>query len=159
MIRAAAAAGLLAIVGLTACGGSAKPKDDPAQFAVKVVQLITHNQYEQVWTDLHPDDQKVAPLHEYVGCESRSPVIAVPTRIKVLSVNDESVGIGNGRFAQSKAVDVSLDFAGGFNVVHTVHLIEKDGHWKWILPSWRFRDYRDGRCPTTAESGPPPQQS
>ena len=77
----------------------------------------------------------------------------------MLSVNDESVGIGNGRFAQSKAVDVSLDFAGGFNVVHTVHLIAKDGRWKWILPSWRFRDYRDGRCPTTPESSPAPEQS
>ena len=159
MIRAAVGLAVFAVLGLTACGGSSRPKDDPARFAVKVVQLITHNQYDQVWADLHPDDQKVAPLHEYVGCESRSPVIAVPKRIKVLSVNDESVGIGNGRFARSKAIDVSLDFAGGFNVVHTVHLIAKDGRWRWILPSWRFRDYRDGRCPTTPESGAAPQQS
>jgi hypothetical protein len=39
--------------------------------------------------------------------------------------------------------------------VHTVHLVASGGAWKWILPSWRFRDYRADRCPVDPGSTPP----
>jgi hypothetical protein len=137
----------------TACGSSsAKPNDDPSAFAVKVVQLITHNQYATAWGDLHPTDQKVAPLAEYVQCETANPVVASPEKLKVVSVNDESVGLGDGSFVKSKAIDVRMNFRGGFHVVHTVHLVAKDGKWTWILPPWRFRDYKADKCPSSAPS-------
>ena len=143
---------------LAGCGGgSAAPKDDPGTFAVGVVKLITGNSYSRAWRDMHSADQKVAPLEEYVGCESRSPVLLAPTSMKVVGVSDESVGLGNGRFVPTKAVKVRMVFPGGGNVlVHTVHLVAEHGSWKWILPSWRFRDYRADRCPTDAGSTPPP---
>jgi hypothetical protein len=149
---------LIAVVAflVTACGSgsSAKPKDDPSVFAVKVLGLITHNQYARVWGDLHPTDQKVAPLAEYVRCEAANPVIAAPEKVKVVSINDESVGLGDGTFVKSKAVDVRMNFRGGFHAVHTVHVVAKDGKWTWILPPWRFRDYKADKCPSSA-----PQQS
>ncbi len=148
---------LIALVAVlaTACGSSsAQPKDDPSAFAVKVLGLITHNQYAKVWGDLHPADQKVAPLSEYVQCETANPVIAAPEQVKVVSVNDESVGLGDGSFVKSKAVDVRMSFRGGFHAVHTVHVVAKDGKWTWILPPWRFRDYKADKCPSSA-----PQQS
>jgi hypothetical protein len=154
-------AALLAVVALAAgCGGSAaQPKDDPGTFALRILGLIVHNHYSQVWDDMHPVDQKVAPFAEYVGCESRSPVIAVPRTVKVVSVTDESVGLGDGTFVQSKAVEVRLGFRGGLHLVHTVHVVADSGNWTWILPSWRFRDYRADRCPTDPGSAAPPQQS
>jgi hypothetical protein len=118
-----------------------------------------HNHYSEVWSDLHPVDQKVAPFNEYVGCETRSPVIAVPRTIKVVHVRAESIGLGDGSFVPSKAVAVRLGFAGGFNVTHTVHVVAEHGKWKWILPSWRFRDYKADRCPTDAGSTPAPSAS
>jgi hypothetical protein len=155
------AAALLAVVALAAGAGcgAGRPKDDPSAFALRILDLIVHNHYSQAWDDLHPVDQKVAPFGEYVGCEARSPVIASPRTVKVLRVNDESVGLGDGTFVKSKAVDVRLGFRGGFHVVHTVHVVANGGKWKWILPSWRFRDYRADRCPTDPGSSPPPQQS
>jgi hypothetical protein len=150
---------VLAVAVAAGCGGVSRPKDDPRAFASKVVGLIVHNKYSAVWEDLHPVDQKVAPFAEYVSCETRNPVIAVPRTVKVLSVNDEAVGIGNGKFVDSKAVDLRLGFAGGFHVTHTVHVVADHGKWRWIIPSWRYRDYRANRCPTDAGSGPPPQQS
>jgi hypothetical protein len=149
----------LAAVLVAGCGGSSTPKDDPGKFATKVVGLIVHNKYSAVWDDLHSADQKVAPFTEYVGCETRNPVIAVPRTITVVSVNDESVGIGNGTFVESKAVDLRLGFAGNFKVVHTVHVVADGGKWRWILPSWRYRDYKGDTCPTDAGSAPPPVQS
>jgi hypothetical protein len=149
---------LVALV-IVGCGCATKPKGDPGVFAKKVVGLIVHNKYSAVWDDLHSADQKVAPFNEYVGCETRNPVIAVPRTITVLSVNDESVGIGNGKFVESKAVDMRLGFAGSFKIVHTVHVVADGGRWRWILPSWRYRDYKVDRCPTDAGSAPPPSQS
>jgi hypothetical protein len=145
---------------LAACGSSSgKPSADPAQAAMKVLDQIVHNRYTEAWDDLHPTDQKVAPRTEYVNCESRSPVIAAPTSVKVVKVSEVSVGLGDGKFVDSTAVDLRLNFTGGFHVVHTVHLVASGGRWKWILPSWRYRDYKADKCPTDAGSTPPPTQS
>ena len=140
------------------CGSkrSAKPAENPRVAALRVLDQIVHNHYTDAWGDLHSVDQKVAPLAEYVGCETRSPVIARPRSVKVVSVNTESVGLGDGKFVDSTAVDIRMAFAGSFSLVHTVHLVAEDGEWKWILPSWRFRDYRADRCPTDSGSSPPP---
>jgi hypothetical protein len=157
-VRLVLPAALVAAI-VTGCGGHAvaKPADDPGVFAIGVVKLIVGNQYTRAWRDLHPDDQKVAPLEEYVSCESRSPVLLAPTSMRVVRVTDESVGLGNGRFVPSKAVHVRIVFPGQQHVlVHTVHVVASSGRWKWILPSWRFRDYRADRCPTDAGSAPPP---
>src|SRR5262249_59307565 len=120
---------LAATAVLAAACGSSTPKDDPAEFASKVVGLIVHNKYSTVWEDLHPVDQKGAPFSEYVSCETRNPVIAVPRSVKVVSVNDESVGLGDGKFLESKAVDVRLGFDGGVRGRHTVHAGADP--WKW----------------------------
>ena len=150
----------LVLVSLLAAGCGSKrnatPKENPRVAAVRVLDQIVHNHYSDAWGDLHSVDQKVAPLAEYVGCETRSPVIARPRSVKVVSVNAESVGLGDGKFVDSTAVDIRMAFAGSFSLVHTVHLVAEDGKWKWILPSWRFRDYKADRCPTDSGSSPPP---
>jgi len=140
------------------CGSkrSAKPTENPRVAAARVLDQIVHNHYTDAWGDLHSVDQRVAPLAEYVACETRSPVIARPRSVKVVSVNSESVGLGDGKFVQSTAVDIRMAFAGSFSLVHTIHLVAEDGKWKWILPSWRFRDYKADRCPTDSGSTPPP---
>ena len=149
----------LAALVIAGCGAAKQPTDDPGVFATKVVGLIVHNQYTAVWDDLHSADQKVAPLKEYTGCETRNPVIAAPRTVKVVKVTDESIGIGNGKFVDSKAVAMQLGFAGNFKVTHTVHVVADGGKWTWILPSWRYRDYKADTCPTDAASAPPPVQS
>lgn len=149
---------LVALV-LAGCGGATKPKGDPAAFATKVVDLIVHNKYSAAWGDLHSVDKRVAPSGEYVSCEIRNPVIAVPRTVKVLSVKDQSVGIGDGTFVDSKAVAVRLGFAGSFKVTHTVHVVADHGKWTWILPAWRYRDYKSDTCPSDAGSAPAPAPS
>ena len=96
------------------CGSkrSAKPTENPRVAAVRVLDQIVHNHYTDAWGDLHSVDQKVAPLAEYVGCETRSPVIARPRTVKVVSVNAESVGLGDGKFVESTAVGIRMAFAG-----------------------------------------------
>jgi hypothetical protein len=136
---------------LTACGSSV---GDPKPVAVSAVDQIVHNRYTEAWDELYSRDRDVAPRDEYVSCESRSPVQEVPRAMKALSVSDESVGIGDGSFVDSKAVKVQMDFRGG-RLVHTVHLVKDGGKWRWILPAARYRDYKDDVCPTDAGSSNP----
>ena len=152
---------LLAAVAVLAagCGSAAAPKAPPGTVATHVLDQIVHNRYTEAWDGLDPVDQKVAPRAEYVTCESRSPVIAVPRTVEVVAVRDESVGLGDGKFTHSKAVDLRLGFTGGYHLVHTVHLVAAHGSWRWILPSWRYRDYKADRCPTDAGSTPPASTS
>jgi hypothetical protein len=138
---------------LTGCGGSSTPKAAPGPFAITIVQRITHNDYTHVWADLLSVDRQVAPKTEYVACESKHPVGAVPRSVKVLHVTDESVGLGNGTFVNSKAVSLRITFAGNLALTHVVHLVAESGHWRFILPPWRYRDYKADKCPSTeAES-------
>jgi hypothetical protein len=159
VIRIVTSAAAIVLVAAGCGSANAKPKDDPGKVALAVLDLITHNHYAQAWGDLHPEDQRVAPLAEYVGCEARSPVIARPLRVKVVSVSGESVALGNGKFVESTAVGVRLAFAGNFSLVHTVHLVASHGKWRWILPARRFRDYEADKCPTDPGSAPAPSPS
>ncbi len=149
------AAALALVLVAAGCGGHGAPKESPKVAALRVLDQIVHNRYADAWGDLHSVDQHVAPLAEYVGCETRSPVIARPLTAKVVRVGSESVGLGDGKFVDSTAVDVRMGFTGNFKLVHTVHLVAEKGRWKWILPSWRYRDYKADRCPTDAGSTPP----
>ena len=123
-----------------------------------MLRQITRNEYTQAWRDLHPVDQQVAPLNEYVLCETRSPVPVQPRSVTVVRVVDESIGLGNGKFVESKGVDLRLVFGGNLSLVHRVHLVAVGGKWKWILPSWRYRDYKADRCPTEPGDATPPQR-
>lgn len=144
---AAAAAGALLLAGCGSSGGA--PKAAPGPFAVSVVQRIVHNRYGAAWGDLLSADRKVAGHDEYVACESRHPVAAVPRALRVLRVSDESVGLGDGTFVKSTAVAVRITFAGDLAITHTVHLVAESGHWRFILPPWRYRDYKANRCPSS----------
>src|SRR5262249_13754914 len=108
------------VLAAAGCGTSnARPKEDPRTAALRVVDRIVHNRYAQAWGDLHSVDQKAAPLAAYVACETHSPVLARPRSVKVVSVNDESVGLGDGKFLDSTSVDVRMTFAGDFHFVHS----------------------------------------
>ena len=154
MTRLAVLGALCAVA--VGCGSSSStPSADPGPVAITIVQRITHNDYVHVWDDLLSTDRAVAPRKEYVACESSHPVGVVPRALKVLRVHDESVGLGNGTFVPSKAVDVRITFGGGLAITHTVHLVAESGKWRFILPPWRYRDYKADRCPGT-EAGSNP---
>ncbi|HEY3182297.1 MAG TPA: hypothetical protein VGJ77_05620 [Gaiellaceae bacterium] len=161
-VVAVAAAIAAALIG-TRSGGEAvakEPTADPRTFAVDVVRLIVQNRYGEAWGALHPADRRVASRAEYVGCENRSRFTATFVRARVAHVADEAVGLGDGRFVKSKAVDVLItlveDGVAPFVVRHTMHVVPSGAKWTWILPSWRYVDFRANRCPTAPHAASPP---
>jgi ABC-type thiamine transport system substrate-binding protein len=159
LVVAAAIAGALIA---TRAGGDAAAKEpaaDPRAFAVDVVRLIVQNRYAEAWGALHPADRRVAPKAEYVGCENRSRFTARFVRARVAHVADEAVGLGDGRFVRSKAVDVLItleeDGVDPFVVRHTMHVVPSGSRWTWILPSWRYVDFRANRCPNAPHAPSP----
>jgi ABC-type thiamine transport system substrate-binding protein len=159
----AVAVAIAAALVATRSDGEAVAKDptaDPRAFAVGVVRLIVQNKYGEAWGALHPVDRRVASRAEYVGCENRSRFTARFVRARVAHIADEAVGLGNGRFVRSKAVDVLItleeDGVAPFVVRHTMHVVPSGSKWTWILPSWRYVDFRANRCPTAPHAPSPP---
>ena len=155
------AVAIAAIVAATGSRGDAqaRPAGDPADFAVNVVRLIVENRYGEAWADLHSVDRRVAARADYVDCENRTRFTSEFVRARTATVRDEAIGLGNGRFVESKAIDVLItlrdDGVAPFVVRHTMHVVADGGRWTWILPPWRYRDFRAGRCPT-APGAPSP---
>lgn len=155
-------AGIAAALIGTRSGGEAvakEPSADLRAFAVDVVRLIVQNRYGEAWGALHPADRRVASKAEYIGCENRSRFTARFVRARVAHVADEAVGLGDGRFVHSKAVDVVItleeDGVAPFVVRHTMHVVPSGSRWTWILPSWRYLDFRANRCPTAPHAPSP----
>ena len=148
-------AGVVLGFALTRSHAARGPHDDPRAFAEHVVRLIAANRYAEAWNTLNPVDQRVAPRTEYVGCESRTPILARLREVRALGTADDSVGLGDGTFVRSKAVAVRIAFAGddSFVITHSVHLVAVHGRWTWVLPPWRYRSFRDDHCPV-APSAP-----
>jgi hypothetical protein len=164
---------LAAYLGLAACGSvsvatavliSAQPAvaraESPSAFARTVVTEIAANDYAAAWRTLHPLHQQVAPLSEYVRCETASPIPGHLQSLRVLRVADQDVRVpGASAAVPGKAVSVRITIADraldlAVVVEDTVHVVMVDGSWRWILPERRYARYRDNAC---GGGGPPPQ--
>ena len=147
-------AALAAAAGFTAAARVTAPRENPAVFATRIVQLIAENRYADAWTSLYPAHQQVAPRKVYVGCELRSPIPGHLASVHVLRIYDTPAALGGGRFAPSKAVVMRIEISAGealaappVVVNNTVHAVPVHGRWRWILPAWRLEEYRAGHCP------------
>jgi hypothetical protein len=145
-------------------GSSAVPAArDPVAFLRTVVRQIAANDYATAWRTLHPAQQRVAPLAEYVGCEQESPIPGRLTSMRVLRVAQERLRIpGTAAATPVKAVTLRLRIEdralkASVVIVHTVHAVRVAHRWAWTFPPARYRLYRDDACgdATPAVAGVP----
>lgn len=124
---------------------------DPAELAVRVVQLIAANRYDEAWEHLHPRHRRAARRAEYVACESLSPIPGTLETVEVLGVSGELVHVpGLAQPVEGKTVRVRAVIAGPTDppvvVEDDVHVVPARGRWAWILPPERFDAYAADRC-------------
>src|SRR5262245_43730507 len=117
---------------------------DPVAFLRATIAQIAANEYEEAWNTLEPVQQGLVPRSRYVRCESASPIPGVLSSLRVLRVRHEEIHVA-GTTGNSPAVAVTFRIAiseptlhQSVAVVHTVHAVERDGRWAWILQSRRL---------------------
>jgi hypothetical protein len=150
----------LAVVGVARVAAAAPPAD-PSAFLTRTIGLIAANRYAEAWAALNPAHKQVAPRGEYVGCERLTPVPGRLQSIRITNVRDEELSLGGATVAAKSAAAHLVIAGGGEPVVidTTVHAVEVDGRWTWVLPEERFEAYSADRCLGYPDETPPWRRS
>jgi hypothetical protein len=164
--RSAPWAAVLAIlVGVSGCAsgeddspGGPPLAGDAAFFAMKVFADYGAQDFAEVWTDLHPAQQRLVPQDEFVACYAQQPGGLIP---KIDGWVDEDATLEHivvpGTSWRVRAivvpVDVTIVIEGPYTATWHVPIIRVHGRWAWILTGPYLRDFQSGRCPGW---GPPP---
>lgn len=143
VVRVVALALLAPAIVLAACGGD----DDSASDAAEAVfRQYINQEYEQAWQALHPAHQEIAPQLTFVGCQmdTTPPWDDVSISGEHTEIYD-APEIGQ---LETKAVDVRLTRGDDVDVQSgSLHLVEIDGQWRWLLDEETARAFKEGRCP------------
>jgi hypothetical protein len=139
-----AAASAVATVAVARALQPAKSLGDPVAFLRATIAQIAANEYAEVWNTLDPVQQGLVPQSRYVRCESASPIPGQLSSLRVLRVRHEDTHVaGTNGASQAMAVTFRIVISSpalhqSVAVVHTVHAVERDGRWAWILPPSRL---------------------
>lgn len=132
---------------------SSQPRAEASAFAVRLVNQIAHNRYEEAWANLHPLHQQVAPLDRYVQCEMMTPVPVAPTAIRALHARRGLAHIP-GLEQPVPAIKVALRIVmvdpltrARLAFTKTVAVAWLNDRWVWFLPAARYAAYLRGECP------------
>src|SRR5262249_34648025 len=117
---------------------------DPVAFLRETIAQIAANDYAKAWETLEPVQRGLVSRSRYVRCESASPIPGVLSSLRVLRVRHEEIHVA-GTSGRTRAVAVTFRIAiseptlhDSVAVVHTVHAVERDGRWAWILTPSRL---------------------
>jgi hypothetical protein len=125
---------------------------DPVAFLRATIAQIAANDYAEAWKTLEPVQRGLVTRGRYVRCESASPIPGVLSSLRVLRVTHEDVHVA-GTNGRSRAVAVKFRITiseptlhESVVIVHTVHAVERDGRWVWILPARRLASDSSPTC-------------
>lgn len=159
------AVALALCVGATGCGwsendgpGAPPLAGDAAFFVMKVFADYGAKDFAEVWTDLHPAQQRLVSKDEFVACYADRPGGAIP---KIEGWVDEEAtqkhilvpGTSWRVRALVVPVDVTIAVEEPYTERRHVPIIRTQGRWAWILSDPYLREFQNDRCPGW---GPPP---
>lgn len=140
----ATVASAVATVAVARAFQPARSLGDPVDFLRATIAEIAANDYAEAWNTLEPTQQGLVPQARYVRCESASPIPGVLSSLRVLSIRRERThvpgtsGLSPARAVTFRIVITEPSLHASAQVVHTVHAVEVDGRWAWILPAKRL---------------------
>jgi uncharacterized protein YchJ len=140
-------AAVLAVI-LAGCGGSrnsgTRGPQSAADFIRQVTTQFSLGQTGPLWDSLHPADQAVVSRARYMACHSSSGFDL--QKFTVLQTYADTVDV-SGKATASTAVSVRVTSDDGVTTA-TMHAIELNGKWRWILSPADYSAYRQGKCPS-----------
>jgi hypothetical protein len=125
---------------------------DPVAFLRATVAQIAANDYAEAWNTLEPAQRGLVPQARYVRCEAASPIPGVLSSLRVLGIRNEEIHVaGTSGRSPARAVTFRIvitepSLHQSVAVVDTVHAVEADGRWAWILPAKRLALDRSPTC-------------
>src|SRR5581483_4598995 len=153
LVALAVGSAFATVAGARSLAPSASRLGDPVVFLRRVVSEIAANQYATAWQTLDPTQKKLVPRAAYVGCESLSPIPGRLASLRVMKVSKEPVTVAGTKAGdvQATAVTFRIEIADAalhdsVVVEHTVHAVEAEGRWSWILPAPRLELDRSTAC-------------
>lgn len=142
----ALAAALLATLA-TGCGGGggSASGQSAAGFIDQVTTQFSRGQSGRLWDTLHPADQAIVSRDRYMACQSNSGFNL--KKIKVLETYADTVDIA-GKSTPSTAISVRVTSDDGVTNA-TMHAVQVNGAWRWILSPADYAAYKQGTCPAS----------
>jgi len=140
----AAAASAFATVAVARALQPSTGLGDPVPFLRATIAQIAANDYAEAWNTLEPTQQGLVPRDRYVRCESASPIPGVLSSLRVLGIRKEQIQVaGTSGRSPARAVTFRIVISEpalheSVKIVDTVHAVEVDGRWAWILPAKRL---------------------
>jgi hypothetical protein len=129
------------------CGGgsSTSSTGSPADFVRRVTTEFSRGQSGRLWDELLPADQRIVTRARFVACQANEGWDL--KSIKVLETYDDPVAVG-AKSLPSKAVTVRVTSDNGITTA-TMHAVNVNGRWRWVLQSSDRAAYASGKCPRT----------
>ena len=138
------AALVLGAVGLLAAGcGGGSGSESPSSFVKRVTLEFSRGQSGRLWDELHPAEQAIVTRSRFMECEQNEG-FGLKT-VKVLETYPETITVA-GKPVPSTAVSVRVTSDDGITTA-TLHAVEVDGKWRWVLQPSELAEYTKGRCP------------
>ncbi len=129
------------------CGGgsSQSAAESPSDFIRRVTTEFSRGQSGRLWDGLLPADQAIVTRARFVACQANEGWNL--KSIKVLETYDDPVAVG-AKSLPSKAVTVRVTSDDGITTA-TMHAVQANGKWRWVLQSSDRTAYASGKCPRT----------
>lgn len=145
--RIVAVSGLACVIAVagSGCGGgsSSSAIESPADFVRRVTTEFSRGQSGRLWDELLPADQRIVTRARFVACQANEGWEL--QHIKVLETYDDPVTVGT-KSLPSKAVTVRVTSDDGITTA-TMHAVQLNGKWRWVLQSSDRTRYASGKCP------------
>jgi hypothetical protein len=133
-----------------------EPEQDAGAWMKELTERSLRGQYGRNWESLHPVHQAVVTRDRYDRCERADDEGgAVKITTEVVEIYEEPLKI-NGIPGITDTTAVTLRFSYNNPLTgkpaeehRTVHTVNVDGEWKWILRPQDYNAYKKGSCPPT----------
>jgi len=132
----------LIVLSATGCGSTktstGAKTESPEEFAEKYMKEVTLQQWEQLYTELHPDVQAKYGNTQFVASEKENGAkfvealkdFKVGTAI-ILGTWTDTKGMGN-EYKDVAEVPITYNYKNGTTDNGPIHLVKVDGTWHWF---------------------------
>jgi hypothetical protein len=134
-----------------------EPAETPGDFLKRHLECELAREFGRSWDELHPAHQEIVARERYSRCRAelydRTGVSAELASFDVLEVEDKPIHHPEIPQTTAKAVTVEFVLRGGGrtqSVVETLHAIQVENRWAWILREEALRAYEADSSPGAA---------